>query len=98
MDIPRLSTLQALLLLLKAREVAPEYGYFYRSWMLVVQCIQIAKDLRLDEHYANHQIGRYCENSPEYCQLQTRIWQVVFVCSVMIGAPQGQRYPLKTSP
>ncbi|KAI4200070.1 MAG: hypothetical protein LQ350_004209 [Teloschistes chrysophthalmus] len=30
MDVPRLSTIQALLLLLKAREAAPKRGYYYR--------------------------------------------------------------------
>ncbi|PFH55537.1 hypothetical protein XA68_18086 [Ophiocordyceps unilateralis] len=93
MDVPRLSTLQALLMILKAREAAPKRGYYYRSWMTVVQCVQIAKDLELDEHYDNHRAGRPCESSPEECQLRTRIWQTIFVCEVMVGTPQG-RYDL----
>ena len=89
MDIPRLSTLQALLMILKAREAAPKRGYYYRSWMTVVQCVQMGKDLGLDEHYDEHQAGRPCEFSPSECQLRTRIWQPVFVCEVMVGTPQG---------
>ena len=90
MDIPRLSTLQALLILLKAREGAFKKGYYYRSWMAVVQCVQIAKDLGLDEHYSDHQAGQPCGSSPEECMLKTRIWQTIFVCELMIGTPQGR--------
>lgn len=90
MDIPRLSTLQALLMILKAREAAPKRGYYYRSWMTVVQCVQMGKDLGLGEHYEDHQAGRSCGCDPIDCQLRTRIWQVVFVCEVMVGAPQGK--------
>lgn len=89
MDVPRLSTLQALLMILKAREAAPKRGYYYRSWMTVVQCVQMGKDLGLDEHYEDHQAGHSCDFGPAECQLRTRIWQVVFVCEVMVGAPQG---------
>ncbi|UPK98932.1 hypothetical protein LCI18_009867 [Fusarium solani-melongenae] len=90
MDVPRLSTLQALLMILKAREAAPKRGYYYRSWMTVVQCVQMGKDLGLDEHYEDHQAGHSCDFGPAECQLRTRIWQVVFVCEVMVGAPQGR--------
>ncbi|KAF4980710.1 hypothetical protein FZEAL_3378 [Fusarium zealandicum] len=90
MDVPRLSTLQALLMILKAREAAPKRGYYYRSWMTVVQCVQMGKDLGLDEHYEDHLAGRPCECSAAECQLRTRIWQVAFVCEVMVGAPQGR--------
>lgn len=93
MDIPRLSTLQGLLLLLKAREAAPKRGYYYRSWMTVVQCVQMGIDLGLDEHYEDHQAGRGCDSNPTECQLRTRIWQTVFVCEVMVGAPQGSHFP-----
>ncbi|KAH6900648.1 hypothetical protein B0T10DRAFT_392605 [Thelonectria olida] len=96
MDVPRLSTLQALLMILKAREAAPKRGYFYRSWMTVVQCVQIGKDLGLDEHYEDHQAGKPCDYTAQECQLRNRIWQLVFVCEVMIGTPQG-RHDLSVS-
>jgi len=89
MDVPRLSTLQALLIILKAREAAPKRGYFFRSWMTVVQCVQMGKDLGLDDHYADHQAGHPCGSNPIECQLKTRIWQTMFVCEVMIGTSQG---------
>ncbi|KAK1706026.1 hypothetical protein BDP67DRAFT_548236 [Colletotrichum lupini] len=90
MDVPRLSTLQALLLILKAREAAPKRGYYYRSWMTIVQCVQMGKDLGLDEHYTDHQAGRPCGSSPLDCQMKSRIWQSIFVCETMIGSPQGR--------
>lgn len=91
MDVPRLSTLQALLIILKAREQAPKRGYYYRSWMSIVQCVQMGKDLGLDEHYADHKAGRPCECSLAECLLKTRIWQSVFVIEVMIGSSQGEK-------
>ncbi|KAJ9132995.1 Lipase regulator 1 [Pleurostoma richardsiae] len=90
MDVPRLSTLQALLIILKAREASPKRGYYYRSWMSIVQCVQMGKDLGLDEHYFDHKAGRSCGFNPSECLLRTRIWQTVFVCEVMIGSPQGR--------
>ncbi|KAL1835586.1 hypothetical protein VTJ49DRAFT_6437 [Mycothermus thermophilus] len=90
MDVPRLSTLQALMILLKARESAPKKGYYYRSWMSIVQCVQLGKDLGLDEHFADHQAGRSCGADPAECALKTRIWQTLFVVELMIGSPQGR--------
>jgi len=90
MDTPCLSTLQALLLILKAREAAPKRGYYYRSWMTVVQCVQMGKDLGLDKHFLGHETGRPCDSCPLECRMKTRIWQAVFACETMIGAPQGR--------
>jgi len=90
MDVPRLSTLQALMILLKARESAPKKGYYYRSWMSIVQCVQLGKDLGLDEHFAEHQAGRPCGGSQADCALKARIWQSLFVVELMIGSPQGR--------
>lgn len=90
MDVPRLSTIQALLLLLKARESAPKRGYYYRSWMTVKKVVTMAKDLELHEHYAEHQAGRDCEVADlTECLIKTRIWQSIFICEIMIGGPQG---------
>jgi hypothetical protein len=90
MDVPRLSTLQAMLIVLKARESAPKRGYYYRSWMTVVQCVAMAKDLGLDEHFDEHKAGRSCGSSPTDCIMKIRIWQTCFVCELMIGSPQGE--------
>ena len=89
MDVPRLSTLQALLILLKAREANATRGYYYRSWMTLRTILSMAKDLELDEHHAAHQAGRPCSDSRE-CLVKSRIWQTIFIGEVMIGGPQGR--------
>jgi hypothetical protein len=89
MDVPRLSTIQALLLLLKARESAPKKGYYYRSWQTVKTAVSMAKDLDLHEHYSLHAEGKHCTLNSVECLVQTRIWQTLLVVEVMIGGPQG---------
>ncbi|KAJ5099114.1 hypothetical protein N7532_006115 [Penicillium argentinense] len=90
MDVPRLSTIQALLLLLKARESLPKKGYYYRSWQTVKTIVSMAKDLDIHEHYSTHAEGRPCDLSPIECLINTRVWQALLVVEVMIGAPQGR--------
>lgn len=89
LDTPRLSTLQALLLLLKARESAPKRGYYYRSWMTCKTIVTMAKDLDLHEHYATHVEGGSCGSDAVECLTKTRIWQTIFICEMMVGGPQG---------
>ena len=90
MDTPRLSTLQALLLLLKGREAAPKRGYYFRSWMTVKKLVTFALELKLDKHYSEHQVpGGSCTSDPTECLIKTRLWQIIFACEMMIGGPQG---------
>lgn len=90
MDTPRLSTLQAMLLLLKAREAAPKRGYYFRSWMTVKKAVTFALELRLDKHYSEHQVpGGNCTSDLTECFIKTRLWQIIFACEMMIGGPQG---------
>ncbi|KAJ5783660.1 transcriptional regulator family: Fungal Specific TF [Penicillium psychrosexuale] len=90
MDVPRLSTIQALILLLKARESLPKKGYYYRSWQTVKTIVSMAKDLDIHEHYSNHADGKPCELGPIECLVHTRVWQALLVVEVMIGGPQGR--------
>ena len=89
MDVPRLSTIQALLLLLKARESNPKKGYYYRSWQTIKTVISMSKDLELHEHYATHRERKSCGLDPVECLVQTRVWQTLLVVEVMVGGPQG---------
>ena len=89
MDVPRLSTIQAMLLILKARETSPKRGYYFRSWITVVTLVAMAKDLGLDDHSEIHQSGQHCDLSYNECIVKTRVWQTLFVVELMIGAPQG---------
>lgn len=90
LDKPRISTLQALLLLLKARESAPKRGYFYKSWMTVKKIVSMAKSLELNDHLADHEDGGTCGSDPIECLLKTRIWQTLMIVEVMVGGPQGR--------
>ncbi|KAF1808719.1 hypothetical protein P152DRAFT_212646 [Eremomyces bilateralis CBS 781.70] len=89
-DVPRLSTIQAMILLLKAREGSPKRGYFYRSWMTVVNAVAMSKDLDLQEHLETHQLGKPCGSSLYDCGIKTRVWDTLFVLEVMVGGPQGR--------
>lgn len=88
-DTPRLSTLQGLLLLLKAREASPTQGYYYRSWMSVVTMVAIAKDLKLHEHLEAHRSGGSCGSQTYDCLVKSRVWHCLYVVELMIGGPQG---------
>lgn len=98
MDVPRLSTIQAMLLLLKARESLPKKGYYYRSWQTVKTIVAMAKDLDIHEHYGIHAEGGSCDLQPMECLVQTRVWQALLVVEVMIGAPQGMLFLVSLSP
>src|SRR5215471_5623981 len=98
MEAPRLSTIQALLLLLKAREATPKKGYYYRSWQTVKTMVTMAKDLEIHEHYSFHNADKPCGLCPVECLVQTRVWQTLLVVEIMIGGAQGTysiRFPIK---
>jgi hypothetical protein len=82
--------MQALILLLKAREASPKRGYFWRSWMATVSLVAMAKDLELHEHYDTHQMGKSCGSTSHDCIAKTRVWQMCFIFGTMIGGPQGK--------
>lgn len=81
--------MQAMILLLKAREASPKRGYFWRSWMTVVGLVAMAKDLELDDHYENHQMGKSCGSTLHDCVAKSRVWHMLFIMEVMVGGPQG---------
>lgn len=89
-DVPEVSTVQALIILLKAREFAPKPGYFYRSWMSLKYIITMAMDLDMHEHHEKHGAGTPCNLSRADCFMYTRIWQVLFGHELIIGGPQGR--------
>lgn len=89
-DVPRLSTVQALMILTKAREFVPRRGYYYRSWMAVKYMTTMAFDLGLHEHYDQHRVSNGCTLSKSDCAVRTRIWQSLFGLEIWVGAPQGR--------
>lgn len=78
-----------MILALKAREAVPKRGYFYRSWMTVVNCVAMCKDLDLDTHFELHQMGKPCGSSAHDCVTKSRVWHILFQLEVMVGGPQG---------
>lgn len=82
--------MQAMVLLLKAREASPKRGYFWRSWMATVSLVAMAKDLELHEHYDTHRMGKSCGSTAHDCIAKTRVWQMCLVFEAMIGGPQGK--------
>ena len=88
--MPRLSTIQGLILVMKARESAPKRGYYYRSWLTVQFMIQMGKDLGLQSHNKLHIQGKPCGCDARECVVKTRVWHTLFQMEVMIGGPQGR--------
>jgi len=89
-DVPRLSTIQAMILLTKAREFVPRRGYYYRSWMAVKYMTTMACDVSLNEHAEQHRLGNACKLTKAECMVRARIWQTLFCLEIMVGAPQGR--------
>ena len=89
-DVPRLSTIQALMILTKAKEAVPKRGYYYRSWMAVKYMVTMAFDLGLHEHAEQHRITTTCTFGNSDCMVRKRIWQFLFSLEMWIGAPQGR--------
>ncbi|KAI6875895.1 hypothetical protein KC323_g98 [Hortaea werneckii] len=89
-DVPRLSTVQGMILLTKAREFVPRRGYFYRSWMTLKYVVTMGCDLGLNEHLDQHRLSGGCTFSRSECLVRTRIWQTLFGLEIMIGSPQGR--------
>lgn len=78
-----------MLLILKARELSPKQGYFYRSWVAIFNLIVMAKDLGLHEHLRSHQSGTACGSSIPICVMKTRVWQQLFLLETTVGGSQG---------
>jgi hypothetical protein len=89
-DVPRLSTIQAMMILMKARESISKRGYYYRSWMSVKYMITMGLDLGLHEHLHQHRMGNGCKLQKQDCMVRTRIWQAMFTLEILVGAPQGR--------
>ncbi|OQN99474.1 hypothetical protein B0A48_14452 [Cryoendolithus antarcticus] len=89
-DVPRISTVQSLVILIKARETVTKRGYFYRSWMATKYMVTMAMDLGLHEHHDRHSEGTPCKLRRVDCMVHTRIWQTLFALEVFIGGPQGR--------
>lgn len=83
-DAPRLSTIQAEVLNLKAFETRSEVtGYFYRCWYLLGCIIRMGKDLGL------HRMAEHPEE-PADSITGRRVWQVCLIMDQLMGTAQGR--------
>lgn len=89
-DVPRLSTIQAMIILMKARESISKRGYYYRSWMAVKYMTTMGFDLSLHEHNNKHRMEGSCTDDRQNCIVKTRVWQTLFILEILVGAPQGR--------
>lgn len=78
-----------MIILLKAREAAPKRGYYYRSWLSVMNSVAMSFDLELHDHLDLHRNGMPCGSLPHECATKTRVWQMLFTLEIMVGGPQG---------
>lgn len=86
---PGLATLQALLILIKAKESLPKKNYYFDAWLEISKCNQMAQSLGLHTHSARHVRGESCSLALAECTLWRRIWQTIYVVEVMISYPKG---------
>ncbi|KAF2217891.1 hypothetical protein CERZMDRAFT_63994 [Cercospora zeae-maydis SCOH1-5] len=89
-DVPRLETIQAMIILMKARESISKRGYYYRSWMAVKYMTTSGIDLGLDIHHEQHRTTNKCNYNRVECMLRTRVWQTLFTLEILTGAPMGR--------
>lgn len=54
-----------------------------------MNCVAMAKDLEIDDHFENHQMGKPCGSSFHDCITKARVWHTLFLLEVMVGGPQG---------
>ncbi|KAG1077766.1 hypothetical protein G6F42_024632 [Rhizopus arrhizus] len=89
MDIPRLSTIQALLLLAKYHEHIHRPGFFWRTRFFVQLAVDMSNDLGLCSKTANE--TRHCSHDTEF---KRRTFWAVYTYQVLMSTEQGSALPL----
>ncbi|CCG81925.1 putative C6 finger domain protein [Taphrina deformans PYCC 5710] len=88
MDAPRISTLQAEVINLKALETRPRIrGYSYRCWFLLSSILRMGKDMGLHKMTTQH------ANDPDSVTGR-RLWQICLIMDQMMGTAQGRELQL----
>ncbi|CAG8657127.1 20217_t:CDS:2 [Gigaspora margarita] len=85
-DAPRLSTLQAQLLLLKFQEGVRRSGFFFRSWLYFGVILRMAQELDLEKNFEKWNL----EISREDMIVRKRLWQTCFIYDQLMGGAQGR--------
>ncbi|CAG8489250.1 22808_t:CDS:2 [Cetraspora pellucida] len=80
-DAPRLSTIQAQILLLKFQEGMRRPGFFFRSWLYFGTILRMAQDLDLEKNLEKWNL----EISREDMIVRKRVWQTCFIYDQLMG-------------
>jgi hypothetical protein len=81
-DAPRLSTVQALILLVKYHEFLHRPGFFWRTKIMLQLAIQVSKDLGLSHEIPKN--SKTTENGSIYAELQRRTFWVVYAFEILM--------------
>ncbi|CAG8639761.1 10143_t:CDS:2, partial [Paraglomus occultum] len=85
-DTPRLSTVQALILMLKYQEGIRRPGFFYRSWVHFGTITRMVQDPGLNRSFDKYSYPI----SNEDMIARKRVWQVCFLCDQFMSGAQGR--------
>src|SRR4051794_25761734 len=84
--MPRLSTIQAQILMLKFQESIRRPGFFFRSWLYFGIIIRMAQDLGLNKNFDKWNV----HISREDMIARKRVWQICFMCDQFMSSAQGR--------
>ncbi|GBC04273.1 hypothetical protein RclHR1_05590028 [Rhizophagus clarus] len=93
LDTPRLSTVQAQILMLKYQEGIRRPGFFFRSWLYFGVIIRMAQDLGLNKNFDKWNLNV----SREDMICRKRVWQVCFLCDQFMSGAQGREVVISLS-
>ncbi|CAG8505394.1 10052_t:CDS:2 [Ambispora gerdemannii] len=86
LDTPRLSTVQAQILMLRFQEGIRRPGFFFRSWLYFGVIVRMAQDLGLNKNFDKWNILI----SREDLIVRKRVWQICFLCDQLMSGTQGR--------
>ncbi|CAB4400447.1 hypothetical protein RhiirA1_410105 [Rhizophagus irregularis] len=86
LDTPRLSTVQAQILILKFQEGIRRSGFFFRSWLYFGVIIRMAQDLGLNKNFDKWNL----HISREDMICRKRVWQICFLFDQFMSGAQGR--------
>ncbi|CAJ0768782.1 6939_t:CDS:2 [Entrophospora sp. SA101] len=86
LDAPRLSTIQAQLLMMKFQENTQKPGFFFRSWLSFGSIIRMAEELGLNKNYDEWNLRLSAEDAI----VRKRVWQACFLFDQFMSGAQGR--------
>ncbi|ORZ20479.1 fungal-specific transcription factor domain-domain-containing protein [Absidia repens] len=84
MDVPRLTTIQALLLIIRYQEVVRRPGFFSRTRFYLGLAIRMCNDLGLP-----HKLPATCQIHPNLAEERRRVFWMVYIYDLLISTELG---------